>query len=75
MGMPARGFVPGRRRGTAEDPCVAQPWPHRHACRAFTRSGGPGVLHVVEPEGGPGQEVYDVPTAGVNSADTHHSLW
>ncbi len=39
------------------------------------RFGGPEVLDVVdvqEPEGGPGQQLYDVSTAGVNVADTHH---
>ncbi len=42
----------------------------------ITRFGGPEVLDVVdipEPEGGPGQKLYDVSTAGVNYADTHHS--
>ncbi len=40
----------------------------------ITRFGGPEVLDVVdvpEPEGGPGQKVYDVSTAGINFADTH----
>ena len=42
----------------------------------ITRFGGPGVLEIVdlpEPEAGPGQKLYDVSTAGVNYADTHHS--
>ena len=42
----------------------------------ITRFGGPEVLDVVdidEPEAGPNQQVYDVSTAGVNYADTHHS--
>jgi NADPH:quinone reductase-like Zn-dependent oxidoreductase len=41
----------------------------------ITRFGGPEVLDVVdvpEPEAGPGQKLYDVSTAGVNFADTHH---
>ena len=41
----------------------------------ITRFGGPEVLDVVdiaEPEAGPGQKLYDVSTAGVNYADTHH---
>jgi NADPH:quinone reductase-like Zn-dependent oxidoreductase len=41
-----------------------------------TRFGGPAVLDVVdiaEPVPGPGQQLYDVSTAGVNYADTHHS--
>jgi NADPH:quinone reductase-like Zn-dependent oxidoreductase len=41
----------------------------------ITRLGGPEVLDIVElpdPELGPGQELFDVSTAGVNFADTHH---
>ncbi|NEK58742.1 zinc-binding dehydrogenase [Geodermatophilus sabuli] len=40
----------------------------------ITEFGGPEVLNVVdvpEPEAGPGQQLYDVSTAGVNYADTH----
>ncbi|MFW3168462.1 quinone oxidoreductase family protein [Geodermatophilus sp. CPCC 206100] len=40
----------------------------------ITRFGGPEVLDVVdvpEPEAVPGQQLYDVSTAGVNYADTH----
>jgi NADPH2:quinone reductase len=40
----------------------------------ITRFGGPEVLNVVdvpEPTPGPGQQLYDVSTAGVNFADTH----
>jgi NADPH:quinone reductase-like Zn-dependent oxidoreductase len=43
----------------------------------ITRFGGPKVLDVVdiaEPEPGPGQQLYDVSTAGVHYADTHHLL-
>ena len=43
----------------------------------ITRFGGPEVLDVVdiaEPEPGPGQQLYDVSTAGVNYADTHHAV-
>jgi NADPH:quinone reductase-like Zn-dependent oxidoreductase len=43
----------------------------------ITRFGGPEVLEVVdtpEPEAGPNQKVYDVSTAGINYADTHHRL-
>jgi NADPH:quinone reductase-like Zn-dependent oxidoreductase len=43
----------------------------------ITRFGGPDVLDVVdlpEPEAGDGQKLYDVSTAGVNFADTHHAL-
>ena len=43
----------------------------------ITRFGGPEVLELVdvpEPEAGPGQQLYDVSTAGVNYADTHHSM-
>src|SRR4051794_6945781 len=47
-----------------------------HGMRAvqITRFGGPEVLDVVElpePEPGPGQQLYDVSTAGLNFADTH----
>jgi NADPH:quinone reductase-like Zn-dependent oxidoreductase len=41
----------------------------------ITRFGGPEVLDVVdvpEPTPGDGQQLYDVSTAGVNLADTHH---
>ena len=43
----------------------------------ITRSGGPEVLDVVDlPDPGPGegQKLYDVSTAGLNFADTHHSM-
>jgi NADPH:quinone reductase-like Zn-dependent oxidoreductase len=43
----------------------------------ITRFGGPEVLDVVdlpEAEAGPRQKLYDVTTAGVNFADTRHSL-
>jgi NADPH:quinone reductase-like Zn-dependent oxidoreductase len=43
----------------------------------ITRFGGPEVLEIVdvpEPTPGPGQQLYDVSTAGLNFADTHHSL-
>jgi len=43
----------------------------------ITRFGGPEVLDVVdipEPTPGEGQKLYDVSTAGVNFADTHHAL-
>jgi len=41
----------------------------------ITRFGGPEILEIVdipEPEAGPGQQLYDVSTAGINDADTHH---
>jgi NADPH:quinone reductase-like Zn-dependent oxidoreductase len=41
----------------------------------ITRFGGPEVLEIVdvpEPTPGPGQQLYDVSTAGLNFADTHH---
>jgi NADPH:quinone reductase-like Zn-dependent oxidoreductase len=40
----------------------------------ITRFGGPEVLEIVdvpEPTPGPGQQLYDVSTAGINYADTH----
>jgi NADPH:quinone reductase-like Zn-dependent oxidoreductase len=43
----------------------------------ITRFGGPEVLELIdapEPEAEPGQQLYDVSTAGVNYADTHHWL-
>jgi NADPH:quinone reductase-like Zn-dependent oxidoreductase len=42
-----------------------------------TRFGGPEVMDVVDlpdPVPGEGQQLYDVHTAGVNSADTHQQL-
>ena len=41
----------------------------------ITRFGGPEVLDVVDlpdPAPGEGQELYDVSTAGLDFADTHH---
>ena len=41
----------------------------------ITEFGGPEVLKIVdvpEPLPGPGQQLYDVSTAGINYADTHH---
>ena len=43
----------------------------------ITRFGGPEVLDIVElaePEAADGQQLYDVSTAGVNYADTHHRV-
>ena len=43
----------------------------------ITCFGGPEVLEIVdvpEPTPGPGQQLYDVSTAGINDADTHHRL-
>src|SRR3954454_7351368 len=43
----------------------------------ITRFGGPEVLDVVDlpdPVPGEGQQLYEVSTAGVNFADTHHRL-
>ena len=42
----------------------------------ITRFGGPEVLEIVdvpEPTPGLGQKLFDVSTAGVNYADTHHA--
>jgi NADPH2:quinone reductase len=42
----------------------------------ITRFGGPEVLEIVdvpEPTPGEAQRLYDVPTAGIDVADTHHS--
>jgi NADPH:quinone reductase-like Zn-dependent oxidoreductase len=43
----------------------------------ITRFGGPEVLDIVdipEPEVGPSQQLFEMLTAGVNFADTHHCL-
>jgi NADPH:quinone reductase len=43
----------------------------------ITRFGGPEVLEIVdvpEPMPAPGQQLYDVSTAGLNFADTHQSV-
>ena len=48
-----------------------------HACRtdhALRRSEVLEIVDLPEPEARPGQQAYDVPTAGVNHADTHHGL-
>jgi hypothetical protein len=64
----------GRPRTAASAPSPSVP-----CMRAvqITRFGGPEVLDIVdlpEPTPGPGQKLYDVSTAGVNYADTHHRL-
>jgi hypothetical protein len=44
----------------------------------ITRFGGPEVLDIVDlpdPTPGPGQQLYDVSTAGINYADTHHRVF
>jgi NADPH:quinone reductase-like Zn-dependent oxidoreductase len=41
----------------------------------ITRFGGPEVLEIVDvpaPTPGQGEQLYDVSTAGINYADTHH---
>jgi NADPH:quinone reductase-like Zn-dependent oxidoreductase len=41
----------------------------------ITRFGGLEILEIVdvpEPTPGPGQQLYDVATAGINYVDTHH---
>jgi len=43
----------------------------------ITRFGSPEVLEIVdvrEPTPGPAQQLYDVSTAGLNFADTHHRV-
>jgi NADPH:quinone reductase-like Zn-dependent oxidoreductase len=43
----------------------------------ITEFGGPEVLTVVdvpEPEAGEGRTLHDVSAAGINYADTHHTL-
>ena len=43
----------------------------------ITEFGGPEVLNVVDlpdPTPGDGQQLFDVSTAGINYADTHHRL-
>jgi NADPH:quinone reductase-like Zn-dependent oxidoreductase len=43
----------------------------------ITRFGGPEVLEMVDvpdPTPGDGQTLYDVSTAGINYADTHHRV-
>ena len=59
--------------------CVSKAGPGLICLRAvqITRFGGPEALDVVdiaEPEPGAAQKLHDVSTAGVNYADTHHSL-
>jgi NADPH2:quinone reductase len=41
----------------------------------ITRFGGPEVMDIVDlpdPTPGPGQQLHEVSSAGINSADTHH---
>ena len=68
----SRAWPPGTPRRTS--PCTSLT-----LMRAvqITRFGGPEVLDIVDlpdPVPGPGQQLYDVSTAGVNFADTHHHL-
>ena len=52
-------------------------WPRNNFSWEITRFGGPEVLNVAdvpEPTPDTGQKLYDVSTAGVNFADTHHAL-
>jgi NADPH:quinone reductase-like Zn-dependent oxidoreductase len=54
---------------------VAQPTVMRAV--QITRFGGPEVLDVVDlpdPTPGDGQRLYEVSSAGINYADTHHQL-
>jgi NADPH2:quinone reductase len=58
----------------AEDRCSPPSLADMRAVQ-ITRFGGPEVLDIVdvpEPAPGPGQQLYDVSTAGLNFADTHH---
>jgi NADPH:quinone reductase-like Zn-dependent oxidoreductase len=44
----------------------------------ITGFGGPEVLEIVDvpaPTPGPDQQLYDVSTAGINYADTHHQVF
>jgi NADPH:quinone reductase-like Zn-dependent oxidoreductase len=55
----------------------ALPTPSLHSMRAvqITRFGGPEVMDIVDlpdPVPGEGQRLYEVSSAGVNFADTHH---
>jgi NADPH:quinone reductase-like Zn-dependent oxidoreductase len=59
--------------------CTREGAPDLTCMRAVqtTSFGGPEVLDIVdvpEPTPGRGQKLYDVSTAGVNFADTHHCL-
>jgi NADPH:quinone reductase-like Zn-dependent oxidoreductase len=56
---------------------MASPSLMRMRAVQITRFGGPEVLEIVdvpEPTPVPGQQLYDVSTAGLNFADTHHRL-
>ncbi len=66
-----------RRVARMSGTTLALPPPSLTPMRAvrITRFGGPEVLDVVdvpEPTPGDGQRLYDVSTAGINFADTHH---
>ena len=70
-------LAPGLPRSVAGSTSSARPWASQHASRAIPRVGGPEVLDVValpDPVPGDGQQLFDVSTAGVNYADTHHRL-
>jgi hypothetical protein len=70
--------VPRRSRQGRDAWSLLQP-PGLTGVRAvqITRFGGPQVLDVVDlpdPVPADGQQLFDVSTAGVNYADTHHRL-
>jgi len=44
------------------------------AVQIIRRTRGPRCRRLPEPEAGPCQQLYDVSTAAVNYADTHHRL-
>jgi hypothetical protein len=64
-GLQARGYLPPAQR----------PGLTRMRAVQITRFGGPVVMDIVdlpEPTPGDGQRTYEVSSAGVNCADTHH---
>ena len=63
--------------GPLTGPCSGAGGAPASATRAvqIPRSGGPRILDVVDlpdPTPGEGQQLFDVSTAGVHHADTHH---
>jgi hypothetical protein len=64
----------GVGRGTGLGLDISRRIVDRHRATSAFRPGRAELVDVPEPEAGPGQQLYDVSTAGMNYADTHHNL-
>jgi hypothetical protein len=60
---------PSLRWGT-DGPAERDGWPDRERQERPVLD----IVDIPKPQAGPGQQLYDVSTAGVNYADTHHPV-